>query len=162
MIDTICCVLLGFMMEFFAYKNLTSPETVLEQILGVPPVQHRESVLLHHFIAIIGGMSGCLGLVLMMLGFFQPSSNARHFALGSFAMLQYLNIKAHYNYPVKEAGPPESMMEMPLPLLMGMMGIALIGVIFGKTDGHRRQILRSRKKVELYAKHASAKAAKVD
>ena len=97
-----------------------------------------------------------------MLGLFQPSSNARKFALGAVALLQYLNIKTQYNYPIREEGPPESMIEMPIPLSLGLMGIALVGALFSKTDGQRRQIVRNRKKAELYARHASGKTSKAD
>lgn len=103
-----------------------------------------------------------IGAILIMLGFFQPSSNARKFALAAVALMQYLNIRVQYNYPVKEGEPPESMMEMPIPISLGLMGIALVGALFSKTDGQRRQLVRSRKKAELYAKHASDKASKAD
>ena len=134
----------------------------MEQTLGISADNEHNSAIAHHFIAVIGGMVASIGVILIMLGFFQPSSNARKFSLAAVALLQYLNIRVQYNYPLKDGEAPESVMEMPIPISLGLMGIALVGALFSKTDGQRRQLVRSRKKVELYAKHASVKASKAD
>jgi len=132
-------------------------DIVLERLHGEYPSDEPPINSDVHMVHVIGGMSASIGLTLILLGLFQPSSNARKFALVSFALLQYLNYKTHYKYPINEEdGPPE------LSITLGLMGIALVGALFSKTDGERRQIVRSRKKAELYTKHASSKAAKAD
>lgn len=137
-------------------------ETVLVQVFGIHENAEKESSVAHHFIAITGAMAASIGIILIMLGFFQPSSNARKFALAAVALLQYFNIRVQYRYPIFDGEPPESILEMPIPLSLGLMGIALIGALFSKTDGQRRQIIRNRKKAELYAKHATGKVTKAD
>ncbi|CAB9528789.1 expressed unknown protein [Seminavis robusta] len=151
MIDTICCVLLGLIMAFFAYGHLTQPEETFEQLFGFPV----ESPLQAHFVAVLGGNFACISITLLGLGLFQPSSNARKFVLAGYAVLQYYNIMNQYRFPVKgEDDPPESMAEMPIPLLIILMSIALFGVLFGRTDGQRAELVRNKKKAQLYAKHA--------
>ena len=137
---------------------------MLIQVFDIPEDDQHDSAMAiaHHFIAIAGGMAASIGIILIMLGFFQPSSNARKFALAAVAFLQYANIRVQYRYPVKDGKPPESLLEMPIPLSLGLLGVALVGALFSKTDGQRRQTVRNRKKAELYAKHAIGKVAKTD
>jgi TRAP-type C4-dicarboxylate transport system permease small subunit len=112
-------------------------------------------------VAVLGGAFACIAIVLISLGLFQPSSNARKFALAAYATLQYFNIRNRYRFPINGKDTPESMMEMPIPLLIALQTIALVGALFSRTDGERAQIVRNKKKAALYAKHA-VKVAKKD
>jgi hypothetical protein len=135
----------------------------VEDMLGVPVEDPAQA----HFVAIIGGFAIFVSIVLFSLGLFQPSSNARKFALGAFAVLEMLNIATHYRFPVKgEEHPPSSPLEMPLPVLFGLLGVALLGAGLSKTDAQRREIVKAKQKAKskavLYAKHAASKSNKGD
>jgi hypothetical protein len=71
-------------------------------------------------VAVLGGAFACIAIVLISLGLFQPSSNARKFALAAYATLQYFNIRNRYRFPINGKDTPESMMEMPIPLLIAL------------------------------------------
>ena len=134
-------------------------EGTFEEVFGV----YVEDPIQTHCIAVIGGFSAFVSIVMFSLGLFQPSSNARKFALGAFAVLQALNISAQFRFPVNGEGhPPESTLEMPLPLLYFLLAVGLLGAILTKTDAQRRELVRAKQKAKskavLYAKHGASKA----
>lgn len=101
------------------------------------------------------------------LGVFQPSSNARKIALVAFSILQLLSITTQYRFPLHgEDQSPASPLEMPLPVLFGLMALSLAGAVLSKTDAQRRETVRQKQKAKskavLYAKHAVSKANKGD
>lgn len=126
-----------------------------------------EDPLHSHFIAVIGGFAAFVSLVMITLGLFQPSSNARKFALVSFAILEALNISTQFRLPVHgEDNPPKSLTEKPMPILLALMTVALLGAGLSKTDAQRRAEVRrkqaAKSKAVLYAKHARTKVTKGD
>jgi len=145
LLDTAACCIVGTMEGYFAYVHLTDPEGSFEEIFGIPLADPLQT----HLIAIIGGFSVFVSMVMFCLGLFQPSSNARKFALGAFALLEALNISSHYRFPVQgEDHPPASPLEMPLPILFALMGVALLGATLSKTDAQRREIARAKQKAK--------------
>lgn len=145
------------------FGSLLTLEGSFEAMFGIPV----EDPIQTHCIAVIGAFLAFVSIVMFCLGLFQPSSNARKFALGAFAICEALNVYTQYRFPIQgEDHPPSSPLEMPIPLLFGLMGIALLGAALSKTDAQRREIVRSKQKAKskaaLYAKHASSKATKGD
>jgi hypothetical protein len=138
----------------FLYRFL---EETFEKLYGFP----TENPAKIHCVAVLGSAFACIAVILIFLGLFQPSSNARKIALAAFAMMQYFNIRNQYRFPVDGKDPPESMIEMPIPLLIFLQIIAMVGALFSRTDGQRAEIVRNKKKAALYVKHA-AKVAKKD
>lgn len=141
----------------------TPTEAAFEELFAVAP----EDPIQIHCVAVIGGFALFVSLTLFSLGLFQPSSNARKFALGAFAVLETLNIANQYRFPVRgEDHPPASVMEMPQPILFAMLAVALLGATLSKTDAQRREIVRAKQKAKskatLYAKHGASKANKGD
>ena len=110
-----------------------------------------------HCVALIGAYSIFVSLTMLLLSLFQPSNNARKTVLVCYALMQGINISTEFRFPIKEGEPPESFFEMPIPLLLGLMSIALIGAIFSQTDRQKHQMLRAQAKVKLYSKHLNNK-----
>jgi hypothetical protein len=67
-------------------------EEAFEQLFGFP----AEDPTQIHCVAVLGGAFACIAIILISLGLFQPSSNARKFALAAYAILQYFNIRNQY------------------------------------------------------------------
>jgi hypothetical protein len=126
-----------------------------EELFGSPvedPVQI-------HSVAIIGGYSAYVSMTMIMLSFFQPSNNARKAVLIGFALLQATNIMTQYRFPVREDSPPETILEMPIPILLGLMILALVGALLSQTDWQKRESIRAKQRAQskmmVYAKQGA-------
>jgi len=153
-------------------------EKALELLFGyLATAGDDEAAVQIHCMALLGGCYTCLSITLICLGIFQPSSNARKFALVSFAIMQGMAIRAQFRLPStmdkkggggnetqaeeEESEEGVSMKEIAVPLLHTvLLSIALVGATLSRTDAHRARIVRNRKKAELYLKQAKKVAFK--